>query len=345
VARKTIGYIQLEWVCPNCSTRNPGPKKTCLNCGAPQPENVKFERPADEKLVEDQASIQAARAGADYICPYCETRNGARAKVCVQCGGDLVEARRRATGAELVANAGPTQITCSNCATQNPANRSNCLKCGSPLARESSPVQPAAAARSNVAQPRKRSKWLLWGAIGAAVAICAVALTLFVFPSSAVDATVADVSWESIVPVQEIRSVQYSNESGSPPSGAYDVSCRTESRDVCEEKVVDQGNGFAEVVQDCHTESKEYCSYTIDEWETVQTYTLEGHDLAPVYSQPAITAGQRIGDQTADYSVIFETAKGQKSYSPPNLAEFERFRISSSWSLSLNAFGAILDVK
>ena len=64
----------------------------------------------------------------------------------------------------------------------------------------------------------------------------------------------------------------YSNESGNPPSGAYDVSCHDESHEVCEERVVDQGNGYGEVVQDCHDESQQYCSYTVDEWETIQTY-------------------------------------------------------------------------
>jgi hypothetical protein len=183
------------------------------------------------------------------------------------------------------------------------------------------------------------------GAIGTAVAVCAAALTLFVFPTSTVDATVSDVRWESSVPVQELRPVHYSNESGSPPSGAFDISCHTESREVCEERVVDLGNGFGEVVQDCHSESEEYCSYTVDEWETVQTYTLEGNDSSPIYSQPDVMAGQRLGDRSVDYTVIFETAKGQKTYSPPDQADFERFRIGSSWNLSLNSLGAILDVK
>ena len=56
--------------------------------------------------------------------------------------------------------------------------------------------------------------------------------------------------------------MNYSNERGSAPSGAYDVSCHTVDQEVCEEKTVDQGNGYAEIVKECHTESEEYCSYT-----------------------------------------------------------------------------------
>jgi DNA-directed RNA polymerase subunit RPC12/RpoP len=345
MARRTRGYVQLEWVCPNCGTRNPGPQKSCMNCGAPQPDNVQFQRATEEKLVTDEDSLKVAQAGADYICPYCGTRNTALAKVCVQCGGDLVEAKRRASGAELQAYAGPQQITCPNCGTANPASRTNCLKCGSPLPRQSAAPAVSSSAGSGTAAPIKRSRRWIWAAIAVAVVVCAAAILLFAVPASTVSATVADVRWQTSVPVQELQSVHYSNESGNPPSGAYDVSCRTENKDVCQERVVDQGNGFGEVVQDCHTESQQYCSYTVDEWKTVQTYSLEGHDLRPQYAQPSVSSGQRAGEQDADFTVYFQTADGQKSYSPPDLSEFSQFRVGSTWTLSVNAVGAILDVK
>lgn len=36
MARKSKGFVELEWSCPNCETRNRGSEKTCANCGAPQ---------------------------------------------------------------------------------------------------------------------------------------------------------------------------------------------------------------------------------------------------------------------------------------------------------------------
>src|SRR4030042_4672816 len=107
MARRTRRYVQLEGVCPNCNTRNPGPKTSCTSCGPPQPENVQFQRAVDEKLLSDEETLQAAQAGADYICPYCGTRNAGAAKVCIQCGGDLVEAKRRASGGGAPAQTGP----------------------------------------------------------------------------------------------------------------------------------------------------------------------------------------------------------------------------------------------
>ncbi|HSR19968.1 MAG TPA: zinc ribbon domain-containing protein [Anaerolineales bacterium] len=345
MARRTRGYVELEWICPNCSTRNPGPTKSCTNCGAPQPDNVQFQRKADEKLVADQESVKAAQAGPDYVCPYCGTRNSARAKVCSKCGGDLVEARRRASGAELQANTGPREVTCTNCGAVNPTSRSNCARCGSPLPQASAPSpEVPAAGQAGGAKGKKGSRWWLWAGL-AALAVCAGAILLFAVPSSTLTATVSDVRWETSVPVQELRAVQYADERGSPRSGAYDVSCRDESREVCTERIVDQGNGFGEVVEDCRTETEQYCSYTVDEWETIQTYTLDGRDFAPVLAQPSITAGQRLGDASEDYTVVFSSDAGSKTYSPPNLADFSLFEIGSTWTLSLNAAGAILDVK
>ena len=100
--------------------------------------------------------------------------------------------------------------------------------------------------------------------------ICIGAIALFA-PTSSVQATVVDVYWQTNVPVQEIRAVDHNNERGNPPSDAYNVSCRDESRDVCEQKTIDKGNGYSEVVEECHTETETFCSYTVDEWTTIQT--------------------------------------------------------------------------
>jgi ribosomal protein L40E len=344
--KRTIGYVQLEWTCPNCSTRNPGGNKTCLNCGAPQPEKVQFERAADEKLVRDENALKAARSGADFICPYCDTRNRADAKTCTQCGGDLVEARRRAAGGELQRHAGPKEIACNNCGTANPAANTNCSKCGAALPRAAaaaSAITPSARAGG---VPRKKVNWLLIGGIlGGLLLCCVAAVALFALPTSSVTATVTNVYWQTSVPVQEIRAVSYSNEAGSPPSDAYNVSCHTDSREVCEERTIDQGNGYAEVVEECHNETEEYCSYTRDEWTTVQTYTLDGNNLFPVYSDPTISGGQRLGTSSDVFTVYFSTEDGQKSYSPGDLSEFQRFQVGTTWTLKLNALGAVVDVQ
>src|SRR5512134_2754222 len=322
--RRTLGYIQNEWTCPNCDTRNKGGTKTCENCGAPQPENVQFELPTEQKLVTDEAAINAAKAGADIHCPFCGTRNPATAKTCSQCGGDLLEGKARESGRLM--QAPPPQlkvIKCDNCGTDNPTSNAVCSKCGSPLPKIAAPaIAPQAAAgvsAGKLTTPQKTiaprvpggTNWLLIDGILAAVAICCIAIAAFLlFPSKSVEATVVDVHWQTSVPLQEIRAVDYSNEQGSPPSDAYNVSCRDESQEVCEQKTIDKGNGYSEVVEECHTETQQYCSYTVDEWTTIQTYTLDGNDVNPIYDSPNLSSDQRLGNESEELTVTFSTDDG-----------------------------------
>jgi hypothetical protein len=347
--RRTLGYIQNEWTCPNCNTRNKGSSKTCENCGAPQPENVQFELPSEQKFVTDESQIKAAEAGADIHCPFCGTRNPANAKTCSQCGGDLTEGKAREAG--RVMQAPPPQskvVKCPHCGNENPTSNTVCSNCGSPLPRATS-LQAAPLATGAVPAKPKAGKmnWLLIGGILAALAVCCIAgVLLFALPTKSVQATVTDVYWQTSVPLQEIQAVDYNNEPGSPPSDAYDVSCHDESRDVCEQRTVDQGNGYSKVEEVCHTETQQYCSYTVDQWTTIQTYTLDGNDLHPIYDAPNLSSGQQYGNKSEDLTVTFSTKDGkEKTYSPDTISEFQQFDIGSTWTLKMNALGGVTSVE
>jgi ribosomal protein L40E len=350
--RESKGFVQLEWVCPNCNGRNPGPIKTCQNCGAPQPQNVQFQRAADEQLITGDKAAEIAKAGADIHCGFCGTRNPSTATVCSQCGGDLKEGKARQAGGILqAAPTLPKVIVCTNCGTENPGSERTCKQCGSPLPRAAAPaaqqgssIQGKASAVQSIAQ-KKKPNWLLFGGIGAFLLTCCIAvLFLFVFPSKSVQGTVTAVHWQTSVPVQEMQAMNYSNERGSAPSDAYNVSCHTEDQEVCQDKTVDKGNGYAEVVKECHTESQQYCDYTVDEWKTIQTYTLNGDDYSPVYDSPNITSGQRIGSQSQVLTVYFNTSGGQETYSAGSVSEFQQFQIGSVWTLKMNLVGGVVSV-
>jgi len=353
--RRTLGYVQNEWICPNCSTRNKGGVKTCENCGAPQPENVQFELPSEQKFVTDENAVKAAQAGADIHCGFCGTRNPATAETCSQCGGDLKEGKAREAGRVMQKPAAqPKVVKCDNCGTENPSSNSVCSNCGSPLPKVPSGQVQAAAnvpmARSGMspAAPvtaKKKTNWLLIGGIFACLAvICITAIALLV-PSSSVQATVTDVHWQTNVPVQEIQAVNHSDEAGRPPSDAYNISCHDQSREVCEEKTIDLGNGYSEKVQECHTETEQYCSYTVDEWTTIQTYTLDGNDLQPIYDDPNLASDQRLGDPSEELTVTFSTPDGVETYSPGTVDEFQQFTVGSTWTLKINALGGVVSVE
>lgn len=348
--RRTLGYIQNEWTCPNCSTRNKGGVKTCENCGAPQPENVQFELPSEQEFVKDEASVKAAQGGADIHCGFCGTRNPATATTCSQCGGDLKEGKARQAGQVMQAPAvQPKIVKCDNCGTDNPSSNAICSKCGSPLpkAAAASGVIAQANMAANPVKPAapKKTNWLLIGGILAAVAICCVVIIGLFLPSKSVAAKVVDVHWQTSVPVQEIRAVDYSNESGNPPSDAYNVSCRDESKEVCEDKTIDKGNGYSEVVEECHDETTQYCSYTVDEWTTIQTYTLDGNDLRPIYESPNVSSDQRLGDKSEELTVTFSTKDGEETYPAKTVSEFQQFTIGSTWTLKMNALGNVVSVE
>jgi membrane protease subunit (stomatin/prohibitin family) len=337
---KSVGFIKMEWTCPNCNTRNPGPVKTCQSCGAPQPANVKFEMGSDQSLVKDEKDVQQAQKGADIHCGFCGTRNPADAVTCSQCGGDLKEGMKRQAGQEIDRAAAAAQpFTCPSCGFKNPVSTGNCAQCGAPLGTKVTP--PAAPPRK---MSRKTMIGIAAGVIGF-VAICCIAIALFMLPTKSVNATVDSVHWQTVANVEEIQAVQHNNETGSVPSSAYDVSCNDKSEEVCEEKTIDQGNGYAEVVKDCHTETTTYCSYTVDEWKVIQSYTEEGNDLSPIWDDPSLASGQRRGEDTATYTVIFVEQSKDYTYHPGTLTDYQQYDVGSQWSLSLNALGGIVSVE
>ena len=342
MTQKSKGFITLEWACPSCGSRNPGPQQTCSNCGAPQPENVEFQTGANTGFVTDENEVKRAAAGADIICAYCSTRNQATNTVCRQCGSDLKEGTQRASGRELSAGSMPAQVTCKNCNEINPSANFKCAKCGTPLSRPDGATPPAARAVNAGVPAKKKISSKVWIALGVFLFLCIGLCTTLAIMSSvereSIQTTVQNVTWHTKVPLDEYREAHYSSMS-SAPSDAYNVSCSNSSREVCTDKTIDKGNGYAEVVQDCHTETETSCSYDIMEWQHVRNYELDGHDLNPVYSQPTLTKDQRLGESSVTLSVNF--ASGH-AYTPADLAEFRQFKVGSRWKLRISLLDTII---
>ena len=345
-SRRSKGFVENVWTCPNCDGENKGSVKTCENCGAPQPDDVQFHLPSEQKLVKDEAKIKAAAAGADIHCGFCGTRNPGDAVTCSQCGGDLSEGQARESGRVMQAPPPPLKvIKCDNCETENPGTNSVCSNCGAALPKPQAAQPVMAKTSSAVGQSvkKKPTNWKLIGGILGFLAVCGVVMYfLFGRTVSTVGATVTSVYWETSVPVQELRDVDYSNETGSPPSNAYNVTSYTEEQ--CETKYIDQGNGFSEEVEECTY--TDYYSYTVDEWTTIDTVTRQGNNLQPIYADPTISSNQQLGEKTVIYEITFLTEDGDsKIYSPSKLEDFQKFDIGSSWILGLNTLEGITSVE
>jgi hypothetical protein len=360
MSEETLGYVQLEWTCPKCNSRNPGTEKICQGCGAPQPQDVQFEQAAGAQVTQDETLKKAAEKGADIHCAFCGARNPADAAVCAQCGADLKEGTRREVGRVVGAyQSGPVkQVACPNCGQANPENTLRCARCGAPLTLERPAAAPAAPAA-----PARRSPLLIYGAVALAVLACICLVAAFAWlssPRESLAGRVLEADWQTRVAVEELRPVQHDAWQDEIPQNAVMGACLDKVRSVQDQQpaggdfnkvcgtpyTVDTGSGVGKVVQECQFEVlAPYCEYTVQEWQVVDQATESGSDYQPIYASPRLNNNQRLGDQNVTYTIVFETDKGRYEYTVSSLEEFKRFQIGSEWTLKLNALNSILDVE
>jgi len=359
MTRKTLGYVHLEWTCPNCQRENPGPQKFCTGCGAPQPEDVDFHQAAEEKLLEDEAEIARAKAGPDVHCPYCGARNPGDAKFCGGCGGDLGDAVARESGRVLGAfrDEPAPEIICQACGTANPGTAKICSQCGGSLhaVTEETPTP------SPTAKPASAKKRIPILGVVAGIALCVVAALAIYFlflRTEELTGEVRSVSWTRSIPILALGEVESEDWWDEIPSDAEIGTCREEYRytssnpepnsvEVCGTPyTVDTGSGSGEVVQDCEYEVyDDYCSYTVMDWVVFDEVTLSGSDLNPVWPEVNLLADQREGEPNESYEVILYSDGDNYDYTPSDASEFGRFTIGSKWIMNVNSLGAVLSVE
>lgn len=357
MAKKSLGYVQLVWTCPRCETRNPGPQKFCNGCGAPQPPNVEFEQPPEEKLITDQSQLAQAKLGPDIHCPYCAARNPGNAKFCGACGGELAGGEKRQAGKILGGHrAEPAKpIVCPSCGAQNPADASRCANCGGSLAAPR--AQPEAVGPA----PKARRPAALGIGLALGLVVClgaAGALLLLTSRTQDVVGQVQQVEWTRSIAVEALQEVESEGWWDEIPSDAYLGTCSYEYRETRTEPApyatevcgapytVDTGSGYGEVVQDCVYEVyDEWCRYAASEWTVVDTLVNSGDDLVPLWPSAQLASGQRLGAEDERYRVLLFTPDGQIEYQPADEAEFSAFTPGSEWVLEVNALGNLVSVQ
>jgi len=356
MAQKEIGYVELEWTCPVCRTRNPGLRQTCANCGAPQPKDAKFETPIQADLIKDAEKIKRAEVGPDIHCPYCGARNPADAKTCHQCGGDLTQGTARAAGQVVGAfQSGPAaQVTCPTCGTANPPTAFNCVKCGAPLAKP----KPVAAPQPVAPATQSKGCLVLIAIIALVVIGGGLTFAFLSFRTTAIVGTVRAANWTRTIAIEGLVPVDHSAWRDEIPRGADIGSCKLEvrstqdtptsnSREVCGTPyTVDQGNGTGKVVQDCQYEIyADRCSYTVPEWRTVDTRVLTGNGFSPQW--PAVTtlgAQQRTAARSEGYQCVLSANDQTYTYTPHTFDEYRSCQVGSRWQLQVNSFGSIMSL-
>jgi len=369
MAKKTLGYVELEWTCPNCGTKNPGPKKTCQSCGMPQPDDVKFEKPVQEKLIEDEAKIEQAKAGADIHCYYCGTRNPATATNCSQCGADLTEGTKRESGQVLGAHStkAAKPVECPACGTSNDPSAPKCVQCGASLAQPKAEPPPPPKPKPAPPQPKRRRSLLGGIFIGIVLFMCACVITFIVLSNQTeeLNGTVRNVSWQRTVVIEELKPVTSEGWREDIPPGAVIGACTEKvhhnenratgkTREVCGTPyTVDKGSGFGEVVQDCRTVDvmeavpvyADSCQYTVEQWQEVDKAEASGNNFMPQWPDFRLTTKQREGERSERYRCIFSTEQGEYTYTTSTQTNFNRCEIGSRWIIEVNTFDAVTEIK
>jgi hypothetical protein len=358
MTKKSLGYVELEWTCPRCSTRNPGQRKFCNACGAPQPDDVQFEQAAEEKIITDKDTIARAKAGPDIHCPYCNARNPGDAKFCGACGGDLSEAAVRESGRVVGAHKDTPaeEITCPACGTANHAGNKICTNCGSSLLKDV-PQKPEPKAAVSKAASRGLPIVAII-VVGLCFVIGVFAVYMLFLRTDELTGVVQDVQWERSIPIEVLGLVEREGWYDEIPSDAEVGTCSLDYRYTSDFEVansievcgtpytVDTGTGFGEVVEDCVYEvSEDYCTYSVMDWQSFDVVTLTGSDLNPEWPAVNLSSDQREGDKQESYEVIFSSDDEPYTYTASDAAEFSRFEVGSSWILNVNALGGIVSVE
>lgn len=353
MAKRSLGFVELSWECPNCQAKNKGLDKTCKQCGAPQPENLQFGLDEDAKKISDEKILQELKNGADFHCPYCGTRNIQGTVVCTQCGGDLTDATKRTSGNVLTAKA---NTICPKCGNKNQFAATTCAACGS--------IMPKSGVHNNQPTPEstpheKKSSpirpWMALPVIAGLLLLCSLIWLLF-FKTNSVMGTVESTHWSRSIQIESFIEVKKQAWKDLIPSDGKVLECKMEfrensdqptdnSKEICATKVVDQGNGAGEVVEECHYEVYDnYCTFTVFDWDVTNELTKSGDGLTAIWPPFTPTSSERIGVKTENYDVNFSTSNGIKTYSTSDYNYFQNFSIGSEWMLSINTLGGIVDI-
>jgi DNA-directed RNA polymerase subunit RPC12/RpoP len=355
--QETVGFVNLEWTCKRCGSKNPGTTKICAGCGNVMSETDKFELPAQQELIKDEAVIAKAERGPDVTCKYCGARNAADVKTCSQCSADLTEATTRKAGEVLGAFSAEKKpdVKCPYCGAMNPATALKCSNCAGTLRVAQRPVdQPQA---PPAAAPAAASRLPLLIGIGVLI-VAAIVCGLLFFRTSDTAAAVRGVQWQRAIEIMEQRPVEHETWRDQIPSGAAMGLCELRVRGTQDqpapnaEKIcgtpytVDTGTGVGKVVQDCQYEVKDnWCAYTQPEWTVIDSIVAKGADANPQWPAVNLSVDQRERDRAESYVVLFSSDGTEYQMAVSNASELLKYAVGSRWKLKVNALGGVVSAE
>lgn len=281
-----------KWRCTYCSSVNRGAHLACAGCGATRDKDVSFFLEDEAPEVTDEALLATARAGADWLCEFCQTSNRPDAPACVQCGAAKGSSPARAVRDVPLAAPAPAPVA--------------------------APPGRASAGGRGCVLPLAIVGLLL-------LAFCSVGLWRTLRKTEE-RVTVAAFEWSREVKVEALRTVRESAWQGEQPRDARVIA---RARQVHHQERVqtgtrrvkvgrrDLGNGFFEDVyenQPVYTSRDVYAerlTYEVERWTRVRNLEARGGDQRPRWPDVRLSQGEREGGRQESYTVVL---RGQREY-------------------------------
>ena len=312
-----------RWDCPVCGHKaNLGPEKQCASCGSARPQNVKFYLASDAEIVKDESIIRQAKAGADWVCSYCNSHNKVNETHCHTCGNDK-------------------SVKDGDKSLEQKINYTDGRNENSKNASQNSKINISKLPKVQIS---KKMKVGCLGTIG-----FLVLLFISLFFTSEIEVQVSSFEWKRSLKVE--KYIEVVEENWQIPQGGKQISSfeavhhynkipdgtetktRTVSVQTGSERVVvgqkDLGNGYFEDVYEdrpIYTEKEETYEetkyreepvyktkykYSIFRWKDAGTFATKGKDKKPYWSEKfdSTNVNTRIKSKKASYFVIINEGK------------------------------------
>ncbi|MDF3821193.1 zinc ribbon domain-containing protein [Leptospira sp. 96542] len=295
---------EMLWDCEYCGSKKLLGKthRHCPQCGATQDPNRRYFPSESEKV----AVTDHVYYGADKVCPFCQTPNGAKATFCGNCGGSLdgsVSVKRKQDLPE------------------------------SPDTSSELPKDSLAFENSKFIKPHpKTPKWVLW-ALGSLVFFGIGFFCLGVFWTEKVELELTQHEWTRSIAIDKFKPVSESEWCDSMPRGSYNVSRSRAVRSYnqvpdgqeCRTVRSDRGDGTFAESESCSTKYREepvydsMCSYSIDKWVFDRNSEAKGFGTneEPYWPIPKIRECstdridcERLGGRSEKYVIHFIEVSG-----------------------------------
>ncbi len=350
-----------RWDCTRCGTiGNLGRHLFCPNCGDRRAEGVRFYLPTDEQIIEDESRLRTAKAGADWICPYCGSSNPATAPVCTQCGAEKGDA-----GVQQVGEYSIDQV---------PRSGDNAPKERSPQAIAQQPPGKGKTAK------------IIGGAALALIALFAL-LAVLARRTSETTVAVAGLEWERTISIEKFVPVIEEDwtlpKSGKLLSQRQDVHhhnqildhYKTGTREVSEQVKTgtrtyvcgqrDLGNGYfedktcTEPVYETRTRKETYrepvyrkepvyqtkYKFEIYKWLPDRTEKKNGNDHNAAWPETNLVSNQRELNRTEKYIVTFRGTEQEQYRLVFPFERWKQFEVGKTIEANTRSFGSVLEIE